>query len=336
MQKEVEHASKILLENDGMEVNPESETGHLEEPVTKLLHLEITPALQRCVLSGNNSRQNEICFESLNDISLNDDTKGKKFEVDYKMLYENEKKTSGQLHARIKKLSCALRNARRVNQWRSNTIAKKKRQIYILRNEVKRLRTEKSTDAKLLELLKSNTVVYNSMMNELKKPKGRRYNEQTKKFALGAYLAGPAAFRYVQSTEVLNLPSKMSIRRWNADVMIAPGLNDAILNRLAKKCKNFSKKERAVTICIDGMSIKQELVYNAKTDTFFGFPSDGTKRKIERNKPRVLATEAVVIMISGMCALEQDRLQLNKQHKGSRSGRFKQVIFNVNIVQTVD
>lgn len=87
----------------------------------------------------------------------------------------------------------------------------KKRNIRILRNEVKRLYKEKATDVKLRKLLESNSVVYNSIMNALKKPKGRRYDKQTKTFSIGAYLAGPAAFRYVQSTKVLNLPSKMSM-----------------------------------------------------------------------------------------------------------------------------
>lgn len=232
------------------------------------------------------ANESVYCYESLiDDVSSKDDTKNRQeFDVNYKLLYENEKQISNLQNAEIKNMKRLLRNAQRVNQRRAKTISIKKRNVRILRNEVKRLYKEKATDVKLRKLLESNSVVYNSIMNALKKPKGRRYDKQTKTFSIGAYLAGPAAFRYVQSTKVLNLPSKMSIRRWNADVMMTSCLNISLLDRLAKKCLDFSKKERAVTICIDGMSIKQELVYNAKTDTFFGFPFDGNKRKFEKKQ----------------------------------------------------
>lgn len=52
--------------------------------------------------------------------------------------------------------------------------------------------------------------------------------------------------------------------------------------------------------CLDGMSVKPELTYCAKSDTFFGFPYDGADRKIEKNDPTKLATEAVVVMTSGI------------------------------------
>lgn len=53
-------------------------------------------------------------------------------------------------------------------------------------------------------------------------------------------------------------------------------------------------------VCLDGMAIKPDLTYCAKSDTFHGFPHDGTGRKIEKNDPRKLATEAVVVMTSGI------------------------------------
>ncbi|XP_065077883.1 uncharacterized protein LOC135701107 [Ochlerotatus camptorhynchus] len=67
----------------------------------------------------------------------------------------------------------------------------------------------------------------------------------------------------------------MSINQWNSDILMEPAINTTILNRLGSKAKYFSKREKAVTISIDGMSIKAELTYNAKTDTFVGFPDDG-------------------------------------------------------------
>ncbi|XP_055523702.1 uncharacterized protein LOC129717656 [Wyeomyia smithii] len=71
------------------------------------------------------------------------------------------------------------------------------------------------------------------------------------------------------------------------------------------------------------MSIKPELVYNAKKDIFYGFPYTGTQKKIERNRTSILATEAIVIMVSGLGPLSPNKF---KNDTASRSGRFKQAI----------
>lgn len=148
-----------------------------------------------------------------------------------------------------------------------------------------------------------------------------------KKFSRGAYLAGPSAFRYVQRSKILNLPNKYTIGRWNAAVDMKTGLNTVILNRLGTKMKEYTKAEKAVVVSIDGMTIKAELTYNAKTDTFGGFPT-GRKRKIEKNDPMILATEAVVVMISGIGPLQPERWESfdkTDPHSANMSRRFKQV-----------
>lgn len=91
--------------------------------------------------------------------------------------------------------------------------------------------------------------------------------------------------------------------------------------------KEYTKAEKAVVVSIDGMTIKAELTYNAKIATFGGFPT-GRKRKIEKNDPMILATEAVVVMISGIGPLQPERWESfdkNDPHSTNMSRRFKQV-----------
>ncbi|XP_062553828.1 uncharacterized protein LOC134219150 [Armigeres subalbatus] len=97
------------------------------------------------------------------------------------------------------------------------------------------------------------------------------------------------------------LPHKSTVYNYNKNIRLEPGLNEVILNLMKSKVKRMrSKMDKIVMICIDGMSVKPELTYCAKSDTFYGFPNHGLLRKIEKNDPSKLATEAVVVMVSGI------------------------------------
>lgn len=252
----------------------------------------------------------------------NDDTDS--FQIDYKALYFKEKNAwknvNGGLRHKVKGLRQSLKASEKKSKWRLKSMVSNRNENKRLKENLKRLQKQKAIDNQLLQLTKFNPVVQNSLINSAKTPKSRRYNQKMRKFAIGTYLSGPAAYRYIQNSEVLTLPSKMTVRRWTSDVHIKPGINNEIIKRLEHKTQHLQIKEKAVAICVDGMSLKQELTYNAKTDTFVGFPDDGIKRRIEKNKPLILASEAVAIMISGLSEIES-----NTSSSHVRNRRFKQV-----------
>lgn len=165
----------------------------------------------------------------------------------------------------------------------------------------------KLSDRKLLTNIKKNRVLTDCLKNSTRKPNGRRYSTSTKKFATTAYLSGPAAYRHLVKSKVLVLPGKRSIINYNSNVRQKPGTNTSLLDRLESKTRHFSKKERVVLLAIDGMAIRAELTYNAKTDTFHGFPDDGIKRRVEKNNPDILATEAISIVMSSVSTLDSSR-----------------------------
>lgn len=227
---------------------------------------------------------------------------------------------NGGLRHKVERLRQSLKASKKKSKWRLKSMVSNRNENKRLKTNLKRLQKQKAIDDQLLQLIKFNPVVQNSLINSAKTPKSRRYNQPMRKFAIGTYLSGPAAYRYIQGSEVITLPSKMTVRRWTSDVHIKPGINNEIIKRLEYKTQHLQIKEKVVAICVDGMSLKQELTYNAKTDTFVGFPDDGVKRRIEKNKPLILASEAVAMMISGLSEIES-----NTSSSHVRNRTFKQV-----------
>ncbi|XP_058449005.1 uncharacterized protein LOC131428967 [Malaya genurostris] len=151
------------------------------------------------------------------------------------------------------------------------------------------------------ELAEVNPIVKDSLLNAARRPAARRYHPATMKFAAGVYLNGPRTYRYIRNSKQIMLPHKNSVYNFNRNIRLKPGLDGAILNRMKTKTKWLrTKQNKLVMICLDGMSVKSELTYCAKSDTFYGFSDYGTVKKVERNDPTKLATEAVVIMVSGI------------------------------------
>ncbi|XP_021710060.1 uncharacterized protein LOC110679523 [Aedes aegypti] len=178
---------------------------------------------------------------------------------------------------------------------------KHKKLIFSLRKELRLLKKTKTENELLGEQAKQNPIIYDTLKNATRSTKGRRYHSDTKKFASGTYLSGPRTYRFVRKSTHLVLPHKSTVYGYNRNIRINPGLNKTILSRMKNRVKDFkSKRDRIVMVCLDGMSIKPELTYCAKSDTFHGFPFDGTNRRIEKNDPAKLATEAVVVMTSGI------------------------------------
>lgn len=245
--------------------------------------------------------------------------------VNYHALFKEQKTINSQLRESNKDLKQALRKSNRKSAWRLKSSLNIRKKYHSLERRLKRLVNKRSNDTNLANLVRKNPVLHNSLLNSIRKPKGRRYHDKSKKFALGSYLAGPAAYRFVQRSNLFVLPSKMSIHRWNSDVHMKPGLNEAILKRLSAKSGTLSKKDRVVSICLDGMSVKPELSYNAKRDIFVGFPDYGKPTKFENNNPLVLATEAVAIMISGITSFDKHHMDALDDSK-KLNKRFKQVI----------
>ncbi|XP_055522633.1 uncharacterized protein LOC129716823 [Wyeomyia smithii] len=205
------------------------------------------------------------------------------------------------LHEQIRSLRRHLFAVQQTNNRRLKALIRNKRLVSELRKELKLLKKAKSVNEKLGHRARLNPVIHNSLRNFSRNPKSRRYHPETIKFASGTYLSGPRTYRFVRKSKHLILPHKNTVYGFNKHIRIQPGLNKVILSKIKKHVRDFKKQEhKIVTICLDGISIKPDITYCAKTDTFFGFPHDGENKRIEKNDPSKLATEAIVIMTSGI------------------------------------
>ena len=91
-----------------------------------------------------------------------------------------------------------------------------------------------------------------------KKPKGRRYTKETKRFALSLYHISGGAYRMV--AKFFSLPSKSSLLKWVSGLPRSPGLIKEAMDAVESKVKLMC------TISMDEMSLKVNLAYDSSKD----------------------------------------------------------------------
>lgn len=283
-----EYSAELLLNSEEC---VDVDSTELTEPFldTKEPEVSCTEMIQQCALFGGNingALNGTSCESSA--ITL------------IRQNLKQERDKDSRLQSELRQVKERFRACQRKCQRRLLTIQSLRRKIGGLSDQLKKVRKESQVDRSVLTRLENNPTIQNSLRNSAKKPRGRRYNPELRKFALSSYLCGPRVYRMMRKSRVVCLPGKRTIKRWTEDVQIGPGLNEAILEQIKAKVTNFSEQERVVMIAIDGMKIKSGLSYNAKSDKFYGFPNDGCDRKIEKNSTQNLATEAVTVMVKGV------------------------------------
>lgn len=125
-----------------------------------------------------------------------------------------------------------------------------------------------------------------------KTPKGARYSNELKQFALTLFLLGPKA--YNKLPKVTKLPSQATLKRITQHWKIYPGFNEFIFKILELRVPSMSEKSRDCIICIDEMSIKSNLFYNISRDVIVGFEDFHNKKSTN------IATSALVVMARGI------------------------------------
>lgn len=176
-----------------------------------------------------------------------------------------------------------------------------------LREEVKNLKKVEASQRKQLnfgitledveKFLESNypkksSDFWKTQLNLLNKsPKGSRYTDEYKRFALGAYFLGPKMYRKI--SEVIRFPSKSTLQRFTKKWVINPGFNDFIFKLTELRVKLMTEKEKDCIICLDEMSLKSHLFYDISKDKVVGF-QEGNKSTTD------IATTALVVMARGV------------------------------------
>ncbi len=208
-----------------------------------------------------------------------------------KMKYEVKK--IQKLEKRNKKLEMEVRKLRARDKRQKNRIKTMKGLLQSLKKEQKL-----SQDACSLMMHNFSGMSYQLFENELKNsskdPKGRKYSEDLKRFALTLQYYSPAAYSHLRKT--LALPHPSSIRAWSSTVECEPGFHSEVIRWLGGEVQQ-QKILPECCLMLDAMAIRKETVWDPVKNEFVGCVHYGTATPEDTD---TLATEALVFMAVGL------------------------------------
>ncbi|VEN51003.1 unnamed protein product, partial [Callosobruchus maculatus] len=126
-----------------------------------------------------------------------------------------------------------------------------------------------------------------------KAPKGSRYSDDFKQFALRCYFLGPKAYKKLSA--IYRLPSKSTLERYTKNWMVKPGFNDFIFQCIQFRAIYLKEKEKDCILCIDEISLKSNLYYDISNDKIVGFQEGLTETSI-------IASSALTVMARGLAS----------------------------------
>lgn len=172
---------------------------------------------------------------------------------------------------------------------------------------------EKNYSEQSCKLLKTQLDLLN------KAPKGCRYSEEFKKFALSVYFLGPKA--YQQFSTLYRLPSKSTLNRFTGKWTIHPGFNEFIFRLLELRIQIFKEKEKDCIICLDEIAIKSHFFYDIGQDKIVGFQEAYTPNSIK------VATTALAVMARGVASNWKQPLAYFFYNSAAPSEEIKEILF---------
>lgn len=191
------------------------------------------------------------------------------------------------------------RDCQRLCKRRKKSLNEKNQVIRSLRLQLKKTNVSNDDDKKLIDAVKANPVLKESLENSFKNKHARRYRA-TRLLATRQKISSTSSYKKFRAANVMCMPHPKTVCRWYQDVQLAPGFNREVLKRMSLKSREMTEQEKTVAVLIDGMAIKAMVDYHAKSDKFHGFPCDG--EILNDNEQLSVATEAITIMVSSIHA----------------------------------
>jgi len=127
-------------------------------------------------------------------------------------------------------------------------------------------------------------------------PKGMRYDDEVKKFAVTLHYYSPKAYEFVR--DYLTLPHPSTITSWMQSADCNPGFNIEVLNKIAEARQKDNRNMLSdVVLQVDEMSIHKDMCWDQNQHKFMGFVDHGAG---ELQGDESLATSALVCMLAGL------------------------------------
>ena len=121
---------------------------------------------------------------------------------------------------------------------------------------------------------------------------GSRYSEQIKQFAISLHFYSAKAYNFVRKS--LHFPHPSTIRSWASSIECEPGFLSNVIEHLQNTLEDDNKD---CIILVDEMSIKKEVLWDAKKQKFAGNTDYGP---ILAEDQDTIAHNALVVMAVGL------------------------------------
>ena len=180
-------------------------------------------------------------------------------------------------------------------------VRRKESKIQSLKSLVDKLEEENLLASDAAYIIKQNfsglksELFGSELKNQNRSPKGHRYTDEVKEFALTLNFYSPRAYDYVRS--LFSLPCPSSLSHWTSSINCEPGFFKDIFLHLQQKSKD-DESYKDCALIFDAMHIKSALLYNKETGSYEGYANFGPD--ILAFKTDDVATQALVFMLVGI------------------------------------
>jgi hypothetical protein len=134
--------------------------------------------------------------------------------------------------------------------------------------------------------------IFKNEAKNAEKSAGTRYTEKIKQFSISLHFYSPKGYQFVR--KAFHLPSPSTIRYWATSVECEPGFLNQVITHLQD---NLEEDNKDCVLLVDEMSIKKDVLLDAKTKKFVGNVDYG---KIVAEKQDTTAENALVVMAVGL------------------------------------
>ncbi|XP_078486472.1 uncharacterized protein LOC144744955 [Ciona intestinalis] len=113
------------------------------------------------------------------------------------------------------------------------------------------------------------------------KTKGERYHPEIIKFCLSLATKSKSCYEELRESGLLRLPSSRTLNDYRNLYSTSPGIQQHVLQELKLEAVKLQSHQRLLVMSLDEMKVKENIVYDATTDSMVGFVDLGAERKKE-------------------------------------------------------
>ena len=236
----------------------------------------------------------------------------------------------------IRHVDCSVLLAQELTQIRCDDCQKYRKTLHAMKSRENKIVEKNDTEihndtttidvsdtlhSNLVEILKTNShpntnsfgkVFWQEQLKNLEAtPNGRRWHPLIIKWCLYLHHMSSGAYKILQKSNCLVLPSDRTLRDYTHFINNKPGFSTEIDHQLIEETKLTSLKDHEKYVCLiaDEMKIKESLVFDKHQNELIGFTNLGEindnidlleTKLVQNDKQNTIATSVFVIMVRGL------------------------------------